>query len=241
MWSYYGAKTNIVHLYPKPKHDKIIEPFAGTARYALRYFDRDVLLVDKYEVIVKIWKWLQQCSPGDILRYQRKWKIGDRLSKLNIEVPEAELLLGFLITTAEKPRKQVTSWIGDPTRDRINFSLRRIAANLHKIKHWNIIHGTYEEIENNTATWFIDPPYQNGGHSYVHSNKQFIFADLAKWCQSRNGQIIVCEGIKADWLPFVPIGKHKTRTGMQIEGVWTNEPTAYNNIQQSFDFPAESL
>ncbi len=59
MWSYYGAKTSIVDYYPKPKFDKIIEPFAGTARYALKYFDRDVLLVDKYDVIVKIWRWLQ--------------------------------------------------------------------------------------------------------------------------------------------------------------------------------------
>lgn len=54
MWSYYGAKTNVINFYPRPKHDKIIEPFAGTARYALKYFDRDILLVDKYEVITKI-------------------------------------------------------------------------------------------------------------------------------------------------------------------------------------------
>ena len=66
MWSYYGAKTNVIDHYPPPKCDKIIEPFAGTARYALKYFDREVLLVDKYDVIVKIWKWLQLCSPSDI-------------------------------------------------------------------------------------------------------------------------------------------------------------------------------
>jgi hypothetical protein len=56
MWSYYGAKTNIVQYYPKPKYDRIIEPFAGTARYSLRYFDHDIFLVDKYEVVVKIWQ-----------------------------------------------------------------------------------------------------------------------------------------------------------------------------------------
>ena len=52
MFSYYGSKSKVVDLYPRPKFDKIIEPFAGSARYALKYFDRDVLLVDKYEVIV---------------------------------------------------------------------------------------------------------------------------------------------------------------------------------------------
>jgi len=52
MWSYYGSKSKVVDLYPPPKQDKIIEPFAGSARYALKWFDRDILLVDKYPVIV---------------------------------------------------------------------------------------------------------------------------------------------------------------------------------------------
>ena len=55
MWSYYGSKSKVVDLYPPPKFDKIIEPFAGSARYALKWFDRDILLVDKYPVIVDLW------------------------------------------------------------------------------------------------------------------------------------------------------------------------------------------
>jgi len=66
MWSYYGSKSKVIDLYPSPKFDKIIEPFAGSARYALKYFDRDVLLVDKYPVIVDLWKWLQKVSEADI-------------------------------------------------------------------------------------------------------------------------------------------------------------------------------
>ncbi len=54
MFSYYGSKSKVVDLYPSPKFGKIIEPFAGSARYSLKYFDRDVLLVDKWEVIIKI-------------------------------------------------------------------------------------------------------------------------------------------------------------------------------------------
>lgn len=82
MWSYYGAKTNIIDYYPAPKHDKIIEPFAGTARYALKYFDRDILLVDKYDVIVKIYKWLQKCSPNDIISLPR-FKAGENINEFN--------------------------------------------------------------------------------------------------------------------------------------------------------------
>jgi len=68
MWSYYGSKSKVVDLYPTPKFDKIIEPFAGSARYSLKWFDRDILLVDKYDVVVNLWRWLQQCSENDILK-----------------------------------------------------------------------------------------------------------------------------------------------------------------------------
>jgi hypothetical protein len=56
MWGYYGSKSKIVNKYPKPLFEKIIEPFAGTAQYSLKYFEKDILLVEKYELIVKLWK-----------------------------------------------------------------------------------------------------------------------------------------------------------------------------------------
>ena len=59
MWSYYGSKTKLVDLYPPPKTDKIIEPFCGSAKYSLKYWDKQVLLIDKYSVIVDLWRWLQ--------------------------------------------------------------------------------------------------------------------------------------------------------------------------------------
>ena len=38
MWGYYGSKSKIASMYPKPMYDKIIEPFAGTAQYSLLHF-----------------------------------------------------------------------------------------------------------------------------------------------------------------------------------------------------------
>ena len=40
MWSYCGSKSKLVKHYPTPKHNLTIEPFAGSARYALRYWER---------------------------------------------------------------------------------------------------------------------------------------------------------------------------------------------------------
>ena len=68
MWSYYGSKSKIINCYPPPKHDMIIEPFAGSARYSLKYWNNVVILVEKYDLIVKLWKWLQQAQKEDILK-----------------------------------------------------------------------------------------------------------------------------------------------------------------------------
>ena len=96
MFSYYGSKSKVIDCYPKPKHDKIIEPFAGSARYALKYFEKDVLLVDKYKEIIKIWQWLQQCSAGDIKRLP-DLKKGDDIRNFTFDCNEAQMLMRFMI------------------------------------------------------------------------------------------------------------------------------------------------
>lgn len=229
MWSYYGAKTNIVDLYPKPKHGKIIEPFAGSARYALKYFDREVLLVDKYEVIVKIWKWLQLCSPADILKLPTKLNPGQTLDDFNFDCEEQLNLMGFLISKGgERPRKKPSPWVHTHRPNNINFSLHRIAKNINKIKHWQIMHGSYEDINNQNATWFIDPPYVKGGGKYVMSNKNIDFDSLSKWCLGRQGQVIVCESASATWLPFKAMVSTSGTKGKQFEGIYTNQLSEYD-------------
>ena len=69
MWSYYGRKTKVIQYYPTPIHNKIIEPFAGTAVYSLYQdnWEKDILLVDKYDVVIKVWHYLQQATKTDIM------------------------------------------------------------------------------------------------------------------------------------------------------------------------------
>lgn len=232
MWSYYGAKTNVVKYYPKPKYSRIIEPFAGSARYALKYFDRDILLIDKYEVIVKIWKWLQQCSEKDILSLPRRLKPGQTLNDFSFDCDEAKWLMGFLIKKGiERPAIKPTEWVTVQRPNFTNFSLQRIAKNLFKIKHWKIEVGTFEQIPNQKATWFIDPPYQFGGHAYVMNNRKIDFSELGKWCKERSGQVIVCETLKATWMDFKPLIIQKGSAGWQKEAIWCNEVTAFDNQQ----------
>lgn len=232
MWSYYGNAKNRVDAYPKPKFNKIIEPFAGSAQYSLKYFENDILLVDKYPVIIKIWHFLQQASAQDVLRLPRM-KTGEKLDDYNFDCEGEKLLMSFLIGFGSAaPRKTVTKKL-DARPNFINFNLQKIAGNLFKIKHWVIRQGSFESIDNIEATWFLDAPYQHGGHIYIESNKNIDFPTLAKWPTSRAGQLIVCENDKANWLPFKPMVSHKTLSGQNKEVIYTNLPSAFDHIQQT--------
>jgi site-specific DNA-adenine methylase len=231
MWSYYGSKSMLINLYPRPQFNKIIEPFAGTARYALKYFEHDITIVDKYDVVIKIWKWLQQCSPKDILSLPKTYT-GLDLRTLNLSDGELLFLQMNAGISSLSPRNKVSKFSAEQNGRKNKYKL--VSDSLYKIKHWNIIHGDYKDLNNVEATWFIDPPYQFGGQAYVENKIDFGY--LSNWCQERLGQTIVCENMKADWLPFVPIKKIRSIASTPtIEAIWTNTNTHFNNIQQSLN------
>lgn len=230
MFSYYGSKSKVINYYPPPKYGKIIEPFAGSARYSLKYFDREVTLVDKYETVIKTWKWLQECSKADILKLPdiRKLGVGFDLRTLNLSEPEL-YFLGFNAGVAStSPRYKISLFAGK--QNGIETYLKRVANNIHKIKHWQIKLGCYTELENIEATWFIDPPYQFGGSAYFES--KINYTQLAEWIKEREGQQIVCENTKANWLPFVPMINMAGTMYTTTEAIWSNIPTNYDHVQQ---------
>lgn len=222
MFSYYGSKSKLIHFYPSPRHGLIIEPFAGSARYALKWFDRDVLLVDSRDVIIQTWRYLQAASPADILGLPEPKK-GDDWGKLNLSSGE-RLLLGWLAGRgASYPRHTVQAF-SDFRREKAS-----IASQLYKIKHWEIRQGDYREILNQEATYFIDPPYSHGGANY--RTKPLDYSSLALWCKSRLGQVIVCENTKADWLPFWPMRDLHGAQADTTEAIWSNHRTGFEAKQ----------
>ena len=119
---------------------------------------------------------------------------------------------------------------------RMDEKFNYIINNLHKIRHWKVIEESYEKIDNENVTWFIDPPYQFGGHEYKCSNKSIDFVKLSEWCKTRNGQIIVCENTKADWLPFKPMIDMQGAMFKTTEAIWSNYETNYDCVQSSLVF-----
>lgn len=229
MWSYYGSKTDQAKHYPTPKFDRIIEPFAGTAKYSLLHWEKEVILMDKYDIIIKIWKWLQSCSKNDILKLPRP-VFPQSLNEFSFDCEEAKLLMGFIIGCgAERPRLKATKRKTINRPNHINYNLKKIASNLHKIKHWKIRSGSYEQLENKESTWFIDPPYQFGGGSYVVND--VIYPELKIWCMQRQGQVIVCENTKADWMDFKSMIRTNGSLYKTTEAIWSNYPMAFDNEQ----------
>ncbi len=95
MFSYYGSKSKIVDYYPPPKHKKIIEPFAGSARYSLKYWMNDVILNDKYKTVIDVWEYLRQVSETELLQLCKlnlTYRLSDIVAKESIEYK----FLGFL-------------------------------------------------------------------------------------------------------------------------------------------------
>ena len=234
MFSYYGSKSKVVNYYPPPKFNKIIEPFAGSARYSLKYWQNDITIVDKYDVIVKIWKYLQQSEKTDIIDLHEP-KLGETITMEQYKCEGAFLLMSYVIKSGTAtPAYTVCKNRGEDGQ--ISNIKKTIANQLFKIKHWKIIHGSYEDLENEEATWFIDPPYQFGGEYYKESTKNIDFKKLAEWCKTRNGQVIVCENTKATWLPFKPMKEMYGSRYKTTEAIWSNHKTNYDAVQLSLQF-----
>ena len=221
-WPYYGGKWRAAPKYPAPQYQTIIEPFAGSAGYALRHYQHDVVLIEKYPVVAEIWRFLIAAKPSEILALPPVICVDD-LPKGTCK--PARDLVGFHLNMGNKfPARTLTkSMQADPGKHGWNDMRRhRIASQVEAIRHWQIIEGDYSNAPDIETTWFVDPPYNNkAGSYYPHSNLDY--PELADWCRERSGQVIVCENEGADWLPFVPhyqmIGTNKLPSH---EVIWTN-------------------
>lgn len=225
MFSYYGSKYKLSKLYPEPKTDLIIEPFSGAAWYSVNYAHKDVWINDRYDVIYNIWNWLINKADKDFILDNLDYYVGQDIGKLNLP-NEFKQLLGFCINRGSiEPKNIVQRWSCQSKIDwdwasTTNFQLKRIANKLDSIRHWKCSCLDYRDLPDIEATWFIDPPYQYGGEHYKIN--KIDYNELAEWCKSRRGQVIVCENTRADWLDFKPLQKITGQRKKTTEAVWIN-------------------
>lgn len=227
-FSFFGGKwRDTPKNYPAPTHGHIVEPFAGSAGYSVRFPHLQVSLFDLDETIVGVWDYLIKASAADILAIGDLGR--DQTTNDLVVCQEARDLVGFWLNRgASAPRRSPSRWMRDGIRPGSFWGPRvreTIAGQLEGIRHWRVSHGSFESIPDTDATWFVDPPYQRAGKHYRCSTVDY--AVLGVWCQGRSGQVIVCEADGADWLPFTPIAAMKTtrRDRPAIEASWVRAAT----------------
>ena len=224
---YYGGKWRFARRYPSPRYRRIVEPFAGSAGYSVRYSAHRVELNDAFGAVVDTWTYLAGADPHqisalpdilldqtvDLVPLAARPLVGWWLNKAKnrpCRSPSA-WMRAWLTNEKEKARRPVSYW-GAGVR-------QRLAEQIGAIRHWQVSHGSYESLDTSQpATWFIDPPYQRAGAHYPKGSQQIDFAHLADWCRSLRGQIIVCENEGAEWLPFLGLGLSKATHGHHRRG-----------------------
>jgi site-specific DNA-adenine methylase len=224
-FSYYGGKYRIAPRYPDPQHGKIIEPFAGSAGYSLRYPWLKVTLYEINPKIAGIWRYLIGSSPADILSLP----LVEHVDEANV-CQEAKWLMGMWMGKGRaSPAKSLSEWGRDGRWTHCFWGVeirQRIANQMNRIKHWKVAQKSYHDCPEIEATWFVDPPY-SGPAGKHYPNSDVDYSHLAEWCKSRRGLSIVCEMNGADWLPFEHFHHAKANNGcgrdrICHEVIWTN-------------------
>ncbi len=200
-FSYFGGKFMRAPHYPPPRHDLVVEPFAGAAGYSVRHrLGGRALLIDTSPYVAGVWRFLIAAKPEEILALPLM-EPGQSVDDLAIH-QEARWLLGFWINQGSAvPKKsmggrasnrQFGTWGAGPRE--------RLARQVLLIKNWSIIEGDYRAAPDVEATWFLDPPY--AAHPGHYPGPQPDYVALAQWARSRAGQVMVCETEGADWMEF---------------------------------------
>lgn len=218
---YYGSKWNIARHYPRPAHGVVVEPFAGGAGYATFFNVRRANLIDKDPIIVGVWSYLLRVSAAEISALPEMPEVGDNVDNYNLP-QEAKWLIGFWLNRGSAtPKKSRTAYSARTDRSQLNWGAAakaRIIAQHGQIGEWTVREGDFTAAPLIEATWFVDPPYGDKGKFYRMPFSDF--ARLAPWCMEQRGQLIVCEGEGADWLPFKPLGNFKSSKGKAAEVVF---------------------
>lgn len=230
MFYYYGAKRKYVKRYPKPRYRVCIEPFAGSASYAVHHLiqgnlDR-IILYEKDPRVVELWQRLLNMTATQIMALEpppAKTKTTDFL---------------WMTCAASNALARCKSYSITPRAVKVWKHVRkRMAQELPKLKNAVELHeGDYRDAPNIEASWFVDPPYQviesavpvnktafprGRGYAVGCCADDLDYSVLAKWCCERKGQTIVCEMEGANWLPFAPLYQGHDSLGKHTpEVVW---------------------
>lgn len=226
-FSYYGSKYTGAKHYGPPRHETVIEPFAGSACYSTRWRVRRAKLYDISPDICLLWDWLINSSEADVKAIPDSFENFDEIMALPAG---PQTLVRFWVAKGRAEASGALSpWYfkyrnaGD-CRVWSAAVKQRIIRQKPGIADWRIEQASWEQIPMAEAHWHVDPPYNNSaGARYPFSDVDY--AALASWCRALPGEVDVCEQYGAQWLPFVPLYEVVTSRGRRTgavskEAIW---------------------
>ncbi len=222
-FSYYGSKSKLAHLYPAPTGSLIIEPFAGSAAYALRHSPEHEVWINELDpTTFSIWKFLTRPDALDWVRrvVPAQVQTGQKVSTIIFDahehshdpIPEglvnllrAEAHMGTAGTRANYD--VITSLSATCWNRRLR---RRLEWVIPRIRNWTVTNLDYRALPLGEEhwTWFVDPPYQ-GAPGRAYRQNDIDYHELGEWCVDRQGQVIVAENEGATWLRFEHLSIHR--------------------------------
>ena len=170
--------------------------------YTLRWRPRQAIGIERDERTAALWHRLCGMSPDEIAAFPAP-VVGQRSHDRWVIQASASA------TAQACTYRTVSDFIATRFEDQRRYALKHQAY----AKTVLYAQGDYRQAPDIEATWFIDPPYQTVKDGYRHGPATIDFAELAEWCMTRKGQVIVCEGPGAEWLPFT---EHRSFLGLTV-------------------------
>ena len=232
LFKWFGSKWLSSRLLPVPEHETLFEPFAGSAGYSLRHYERTVTLCERDPHLFALWTWLiQEATERAIREIPLDLKEGSDIREVGLSKGQELLLKTWQRTNNVGDCWTISPWGNKPGQWTAN-TRSRVASEFHAIKHWKVERDAFQVLgRTEVATWLIDPPYR---FNYQYRGSPLDYVTLAKSVLDLHGQVIVCEaacqktGALPTWLPFTFFGSRITsrrksnNNHHSNELIWTN-------------------
>ena len=213
MFYYFGRKWALAARYPRPAHELVVEPFAGSMSYSLFHRPTRALGLDADPNVVDAWHHATSRTRASLAAHPLP-DVGARITD------RWQMMAASSHGTAVATSALVTDRLRRDLRNQASFAARHVDYARRAIDYQL---GHYRDAPDVEATWFIDPPYQHVLRGYTRADLDF--EELGAWCRTRRGLVIVCEQLGADWLPFEPLASIVGTTNKATtEAVWVNRP-----------------
>lgn len=227
LFKWFGSKWLSSKTLPKPQHELIIEPFAGSAGYSLRHPHRDVLLYESDLHVWNLWEWLiGYATESDIRSIPINVPEGTDIRSLQLSPGQSLLLKTWQRTNNVGDCWTISPWGNKPGQWTAS-TRARVAEEVSAIKHWKLGgHDGMLAFSPSRATWFVDPPYE---YNYQYRKSPIDYQVLASKLSVIKGQIVVCEalcqktGREPQWLPFRFFGNRITSRRKKTENHHSRE------------------